>query len=46
MVLQTDEILVTIKAEIEMQKIEQWFSDKKFTYEEKRIIYLKLKGLE
>ena len=44
--LQTDEILVTIKAEIERQKIEQWFSDKKFTYEEKRIIYLKLKGLE
>ena len=44
--LQTDEILVTVKDEIERQKIEQWFCDKKFTDEEKRIIYLKFKGLE
>ena len=43
--LQTDEILVTVKAERERQDIEQWFVSKKFTDEEKKIIYLKLKQL-
>lgn len=41
--LQTDEILVTVKAERERQTIEQWFDTKKFTDEEKRIIYMQLK---
>jgi len=44
--LQTDEILVTVKAERERQAIEQWFVSKKFTDEEKKIIYLKLKQQE
>ncbi|WP_035670789.1 hypothetical protein [Flavobacterium sp. 83] len=44
--LQTNEILVTVKAEIERQTIEQWFCTKKFTDEEKRIIYLQLKKQE
>ena len=43
--LQTEEVLIKVKAERERQFIEQWFSAKKFTDEEQRLIYLKFKEL-
>lgn len=43
--LQTEEVLIKIKAERERQFIEQWFSTKKFTDEEQRLVYFKFKEL-
>jgi len=43
---QTDEILDNIKIEKEKQLIENWFYNKKFTEEEKRIVYLKFKEID
>ncbi len=44
--LQTEEILEIVKAEKERRTINQWFDSKKFTDEEKRIIYLQFKQIE
>ncbi len=43
--LQTEEVLIKVKAERERQFVEQWFSNKKFTDEEQRLIYVKFKEL-
>lgn len=43
---ETEEILQEAKKEREKQIINSWFEKRKFTNEEKRIIYLKFKELE
>jgi hypothetical protein len=43
--LQTEEVLIIVKAERERQFIENWFRNKKFTDEEKRLVYVKFKEL-
>jgi hypothetical protein len=43
--LQTEEVLIKVKAEKERQFIEQWFSNKKFTDEEQKLVYVKFKEL-
>jgi hypothetical protein len=44
--IETEEILLEDKKEREIKFINSWFGNKKFTNEEKRIIYLKLKELD
>jgi hypothetical protein len=43
---ETEEILLLAKKEREKQIINSWFEKRKFTNEEKRIIYLKFKELD
>lgn len=43
--LQTEEVLIKVKSERERQFIEQWFSNKKFTDEEQKLVYVKFKEL-
>jgi len=43
---QTEEILLEAKKEKEKQIINSWFEKRKFTNEEKRIIYLKFKEVD
>lgn len=43
---QTEEILLEAKKEKERQSIESWFESRKFSDEEKRIVYLKFKELD
>ena len=43
---QTEEILLEAKKEKERQSIESWFESRKFSDEEKKIVYLKFKELD
>lgn len=43
---ETEEILLEAEKEIEKQNVNYWFDKRKFTNEEKRIVYLKFKELD